>query len=132
MDEIPAQLITTSPPSLIPESISIPILCPTCHQTVQPTDFFCSNCGTNLHKKPLSTSAMTQVLFYLGSVILFPLGFIWAFRYLRINDPKARLIGGICLVLSIIMSFVLVGITVNIINMVNEQINNQIQNIQGL
>src|ERR1700690_2123516 len=64
---------------------SVPSVCPMCHIQVRLTDYFCYNCGKNLHPKPLSTSIEIQILYYVGSLVLPPMGFIWGFRYIREN-----------------------------------------------
>jgi predicted nucleic acid-binding Zn ribbon protein len=107
-------------------------LCPVCHQPVEEADYFCRNCGRNLRKKPLSTSAGKQILVYLGSIFLFPLGFIWGIRYIREYNRAAKTTGLICLIISVLVLFAVIYVTFMIISGINNQVNQQLQIYQGL
>jgi hypothetical protein len=132
MDENQTQNVTAQiTPAGLPVLTASGETCPTCHISVRQSDFFCFNCGAKLHKKPLTTNAMSQMLYYAGSVVLFPLGFLWAVRYLRENNPAAKTVGLICLIISIGMFFVLAVALVNVAKTVNQQVNQQMQLIQG-
>lgn len=104
-------------------------LCPMCHIQVRQTDYFCFNCGKNLHPKPLSTSIMTQITYYVGSVVLPPMGVIWGFKYLKESNPKAKIVGLICIALTIAILVIAVVATIRLINTVNNQVNSQIENL---
>jgi hypothetical protein len=132
MDTLPTPgttLITSaasSTPAIIP-----PILCPKCHVPVKSGDYFCSNCGTNLHPAPPSISIGSQLLLYLGSLLLPPMGIIWGFRYLRQPDSKSKAVGLIAMILTIVILVITVQVTVGFINTVNEQVNQKVGNFQG-
>ncbi len=85
--------------------------CPLCHVAVKPTDYFCPNCGKSIKPKPISTSLLTQLGIYAGSVLLPPLGFFWGIRYLRQPGRMAKIIGSIAIVLTIITIYALVQIS---------------------
>src|SRR5271168_2871335 len=79
-------------------NIMNPLVCPSCHQPVLPTYYFCPNCGTQLNKPPLSTSVSTQIGIYAFSIILPVICFImvtkWpGMKYIKSEDPKAQQIG---------------------------------------
>ena len=81
-------------------------VCPTCHQSVLPTYYFCPNCGASLHQAPLSTTPATQAGIYAFSIVLPMIGFIlvtrWpGMKYYRSQDPKVRLIGQVAWILLI-------------------------------
>jgi len=81
-------------------------ICPTCHQPVQPSYYFCPNCGTKLNAPPLSTSIMAQTGLYAFSIILPIICYLaitkWqGYKYSRSKDPKTRNIGIIAWVLLI-------------------------------
>lgn len=122
MDQVPSPQIN---------SVAVPqvVTCSQCHQQVRSSDYFCYNCGKNLKPKPLPTDIITQLLYYGGSILLPPMGFIWGFRYVRENNKNAKVIGIVCMVLTVIVLLVAVQATVQVINMVNEQVNSQMQNI---
>ncbi|MFA6519025.1 MAG: hypothetical protein WCV93_05265 [Candidatus Shapirobacteria bacterium] len=107
------------------------ISCPTCHQPVEQTDFFCSTCGKNLHPVPPSTSLSSQIVLYLKTLLLPPFGFIWSYRYLRQSDSKSKLIGLFTIVITVIEIIWLIQSTSGLINTVNQQISQQ-QELYGL
>lgn len=106
-------------------------LCPKCHQQVRPTDYFCYNCGTNLHAKPLSTSLTQQLVYYSGSIVLPPMGIIWGMRYLRESHIKSKVVGIVCIVLTIIELVFIVQVTVNLIHTINIQMTEGLNKYQG-
>ena len=86
-------------------------LCPTCHQPVLASYYFCPNCGTKLNIAPLSTTIKTQIWIYGFSIILPLICFIFVTRwpglkYYRSNDPKAKEIGKIAWILIVVSTFV--------------------------
>ena len=102
-------------------------ICPSCHQPVIPNYYFCPNCGKNLRPRPLSTSTSTQVLLYLKSLLLPPLGIIWGIRYIRQSDVSSKLVGLFTILITIIEIVFLIQTTVYTVNTVNQQINRQSQ-----
>jgi len=101
-------------------------LCPACHVVVRPGDYFCFNCGKNLHPAPPSMAISTLLGFFFGSLVLPPMGIIWGFRYMGSNDVKAKIFGFSLIFLTI------ADLTVKSYNMINDQIQQQLPNIQGL
>lgn len=88
-------------------------VCPTCHEPVQPSWYFCPNCGTKLNQAPLSTSIGTQAGIYAFSIILPMICFIFVtkwpgMKYIRSKDPKAKLIGQIAWVLIILSTIAVI------------------------
>jgi len=96
------------------ENTSVPSsapTCPQCHQPVLPEAYFCPNCGKSLKEKPLSTSVSFQVGLYAFSIILPIIAFIgvtrWAgIKYMKSNDPTAKQIGIVALVLLILSTVI--------------------------
>ena len=107
------------------------ISCSKCHQPIVSTDYFCPNCGKKIRSPPPSTSLSGQIVLYLKSLILPPLGFFWGYQYLRQPDKKSKLIGLFVIIITIIEIIWLIQVTVNIINTANQQINQQM-NLYGL
>ncbi len=73
-------------------------MCPTCHQTVLPSYYFCPNCGAKLNAPPLSTSIGAQAWLYFFSLILPMICYLavtkWqGFKYYKSADPKTKKIG---------------------------------------
>ena len=105
--------------------------CPVCHVSVKPSDYFCFNCGKNLHPQPPSTSIFNQIVLYSGSIFLPPLGILWGLRYLRQEKQSTKMVGLIAIALTLISLIVVTRITIDFINTLNNQVNEQIQNFQG-
>ncbi len=106
-------------------------MCPVCHVAVRPADFFCYNCGKNLHEKPLVTTKFTEYLYYAGSFLLPPLGLWWGFRYLKQADARSRMIGWICVILTIVSSVVVTVWSVHLFQGITAQVNEQLQGVGG-
>ncbi len=111
---------------------TIPTVCPSCQTLNDPINKFCSNCGKQLLESALSTTPSKQVVMYLISFFLAPLGLWWAQKYIRSNNPKAKKIGWVCViltVLSILLSIVIVG---SIAGSVNSQLHTNIDQYKDL
>ena len=93
------------------ENISSETACPTCHASTSATENFCSQCGTKLTEPPLSTSAARQIFIYIISFIFAPLGLVYAFKYLKQSNPKARRIGIIVIILTILAIALMIWVT---------------------
>jgi hypothetical protein len=105
-------------------------ICSKCHSNIRASDYYCFNCGNNLHPAPLSTTPITQFSIYIGSLLLPPMGLIWGFRYLRQKSAAAKIVGIVSIGLTIIILVVITQLSINLINTVNTQVNKQMENIQ--
>lgn len=106
-------------------------LCPACHIAVRPTDYFCFNCGKNLHAASPGTAPADQIKLYLGSVFLAPMGIFWALRYLREESQKSKIVGIVAMALSVVTIIIAVQYAVNLVNSINSQVGKQLQGIEG-
>lgn len=79
-------------------------VCPTCHQPILKKYYFCPNCGNNLKEKLLPISALTQIGFYALAIFLPPLGLWPGIKYVMKNNPHAKRVGAITIVLTLISS----------------------------
>lgn len=102
-------------------------ICSSCHQPIDPSHYFCPNCGKNIKSKPLSTSISAQIFLYLKTLLLPPLGIIWGSRYLRQPDKVSKLVGWFTIIITIVEIVWLIQSTVSIVNTVNQQINQQMK-----
>ena len=67
-------------------------MCPKCHAIVRPTDYFCYNCGKNLKPAPLSLAVDKLAMYYIGAVLLPPMGIIWGWKYYKEGNPTAKIL----------------------------------------
>jgi hypothetical protein len=105
------------------------ISCPSCHQPVKPTDYFCFNCGKIIRPRPLSTSVSTQIFLYLKTLLLPPFGFWWGYRYLRQSDNASKTIGLITVLITFVEIIWLVQTTITAVNTVNQQVQLQLNSL---
>ncbi len=89
-------------------------ICPTCHLAMQPAWYFCPNCGKQLNEPPLVMGIPKQLLIYLVSFFLSPLGLGWAMKYIKHPDRKVRIVGAI----SLFLTFLALGLTLFYVNKV--------------
>jgi len=105
-------------------------ICPKCLLPVLPVFYFCPNCGKNLRPKPMPTTIGKQIGIYLLSFFLPPYGLWPGIKYLRQEDAKSKIVGGIAIMLTItafIISYFVVIASINQLkSTINSQLNNQI------
>ena len=80
--------------------------CPSCNAAITLKANFCSQCGKQIKEPPFSISIVKLLLVYFVSFFLAPFGLGYAFKYLRLSDKRAKRIGTMAIVLTIL------GITV--------------------
>ncbi len=105
--------------------------CPQCHTAVRATDFFCYNCGKNLKTKPLATTPEALIPYYLGAVILPPMGIIWGYKYLKQADQTSKTHGAVLIALTVIELILLTIWSVNFFNSINVRVNQQLNGLRG-
>lgn len=100
------------------------IICPACKKFIPSSSFFCSYCGAKIQpgaeKTSLNTSVGKQIIIYSVSFLLAPFGLAYAIKYIRQPDPKARTIGIISLVLTILAIILMLWIGMASINSYND------------
>jgi len=92
---------------------------------IRPSDYFCFNCGKEIQEKPRVTSLLTQIVLYIGCLLLPPLGIIWGVRYLRYKGRQSKIIGIIAIVLTIISLVVSIVIAKNFFDNLSKAVNEQ-------
>jgi hypothetical protein len=107
------------------------LTCPMCHTAVRPTDYFCFNCGKNLHPVPPSTTIEKQVMLYVGSLLLPPMGIFWGWPYIRAADTKSKTVGYITVAITVVAIILYTGWTIQFMNSFTSQMS-QFQSIGGL
>lgn len=106
-------------------------ICSKCHTEVKPTDYYCFNCGVNLRPVPPSTSFERQIMLYLGSFFLPPMGLFWSIKYLKQPNLKSRIVGLISIVLTLISLLITYLLLKNVADAVNSQMSSQVNNLMG-
>ena len=107
------------------EPVNSQLTCPHCGNLILPESYFCPSCGQKLKDKPPSTTIAKQIVIYLTSFFLPPLGLWPAFKYIKQKDSKSKTIGFVALFLTIVSLIVSIWITTNFINSIKKQVNNQ-------
>lgn len=105
--------------------------CPQCHIAVRPEYYFCYNCGKNLKEAPPSISIEKQLMLYLGSIVLPPMGIIWAVKYLKQPAQKYKIVGITAIVLTVLSGVISTKLAIDYITKINEQVTNQLNGMQG-
>ncbi len=113
-------------------SAIIPDICPACQTLNDPANKFCSNCGKQLKEAALSTTPSKQVVIYLISFFLAPLGLWWALKYIRSSNLKAKKIGWVCIILTVLSILLSIAIVGSIDGSVNSQLNTNIDQYKDL
>jgi hypothetical protein len=113
------------------QMVQVPKVCPQCHIAVRATDFFCFNCGKSLKEKPKPVGILSQLILYIGCFLLPPLGFWWGFKYMRQDDSKSKMVGVVCIVLTVVALVAVFVLTQNIANTLNQQVNSATSDILG-
>lgn len=79
-------------------------VCPVCHQGVLEGYYFCPNCGHSLKEKMVAISILTQIGLYGLAIFLPPLGLWPGIKYVMKQNPQAKWVGAITIILTLISS----------------------------
>jgi hypothetical protein len=110
----------------------MPENCPFCQALVPPGSYFCPNCGKQIQAKPLSTSVMKQIGVYALSFFLPPLGLWPGIKYLRQKDSKAKMIGWVAIILTVISTVISLILYVQLMHSLTQALNSQLNTYQQL
>jgi hypothetical protein len=121
---------------LIPKTTS-PLVCPQCHQSVQPEWYFCPNCGKRLSDPPLATDIGTQLWIYVFSAVLpiicyLAIGYWPGIKYARSQEPQARAIGWISIAIISISTIITFWLAIVWVNSAVQSATNSLGNLGGL
>ena len=105
-------------------------ICKFCGQTVLSNYYFCPYCGKKLIEPPIT--ALKEISVYLLSVFLPPLGLWPGIRYLSQKNEKAKRVGTIAIILTIISIIVTICLSIGLVNNISQSVSSQMNQYQGL
>lgn len=106
-------------------------ICPTCHQPIQDSMYFCPNCGAKLKDDSQLTTIPAQIKVYLISIFLPPFGFLPGVKYLMKQDEKAKKIGMIVIVLTLLSTIINGYLLISFVHGAMDQAQKQLQMYNG-
>ena|SRR3989338_1487474 len=105
--------------------------CPICKADINSGFYFCPNCGKKIKDKPLSTTIAKQIIYFLVSAMLPPVGLWWAVKYLRQTDAVSKKIGIAIIVITVIATAVTLKLAIDTMNTVNDSVSKQLNIYQN-
>jgi hypothetical protein len=96
------------------------MVCSSCRASVPPPANFCPNCGKPLRTIPPATSVSMQIIVYLISFFIAPFGLWYAWKYLKQDDEKSKIIGVVTIALTIAAVAVAIWTTAELFNSVRQ------------
>jgi hypothetical protein len=99
------------------------IVCSACHASVLPSANFCPNCGHPLRTTPPATSVSRQIIVYLISFFLAPFGLWYAWKYLKQDDRKSKMIGAASIALTIAAVAIAIWTTAELFSSIGQYLN---------
>ena len=90
--------------------------CKNCNFIILNSYYFCPNCGKKLIEPPLATSIIKQIGVYALSFFLPPFGIFPAIKYIKQKNTKAKIIGLISIILTIISLIISYNILLSFFN----------------
>lgn len=109
----------------------VPSTCKQCGYQVLNNYYFCPNCGKKLKNPPLSTSIGKQIYLYLLSALLPPLGLWPGIKYLLDKRPKAKIIGAIAIILTVVSIAITLQLTMSLLNGQKDVASQQLQQFEN-
>ena len=100
--------------------------CPRCHQQVNVTAYFCTDCGHVLKKRPPTTTFLDLVILIIKTVLLPPLGIIWGINYLRQTEQKSKIIGLIVIIITVIETIWVTKVSLDLFTTANQMVSQQL------
>ena len=105
-------------------------ICKFCGQTVLSNYYFCPYCGKKLIEPPIT--AVKEISVYLLSVFLPPLGLWPGIKYLSQKNERAKRVGVIAIILTVISSVITVWACIGLVGNISQSINAQMNQIPNL
>ena len=99
------------------------VKCKECGHEISDEALACPNCGFPQRNRHPSMSVSSQLVVYAVSLFLPPFGLWYVWKYLKQKDTKSKVIGIICLILTIISIIFTIRFIQGFINSFNEALN---------
>lgn len=106
--------------------------CKNCGAQLTENEYFCHNCGKKIKDQEVPLTVLRQIMIYSVSILLPPTGLWWGIKYLRQNNPKARTVGIIAIVLTVGVLVISYIVVTNFINAYVQQYDSVLQEYQNL
>jgi hypothetical protein len=100
--------------------------CPSCNLPVLESFNFCPNCGEKLKDSSASVTISRQISIYALSILVPPLGLWPGIHYVRQKNEKAKLVGVVAIVLTILSTVVSIWLTIIYVGNPLTEMNNQL------
>ena len=104
--------------------------CKFCGQAIFTNYYFCPYCGKKIIEPPIT--ALKEISVYLLSVFLPPLGLWPGIKYLSQKNEKAKRVGLIAIILTIISTIVTIWISIGLLGSLTQSLNAQMNQYPGL
>ncbi len=104
--------------------------CKFCGQAVLANYYFCPYCGKKIIEPPITTTKEIGV--YLLSIFLPPLGLWPGIKYLSQRNEKAKRVGTIAIILTIISIVITIWASIAFVNNMSQTLNSQMNQYQNL
>jgi hypothetical protein len=104
--------------------------CKFCGQTVLSNYYFCPYCGKKLIEPPLTMAKEIGV--YLISFFLPPLGLLPGIKYLFQKSERAKKVGIIAIILTVVSIIITIWITVGLMGTITQSLSTQTSQFSGL
>ena len=98
--------------------------CLTCKFQISSEWFFCPNCGKQLKEKVPPLTVWKQILIYLVSFFLPPLGLGWGFKYIRSKNLKVKMVGYVAILLTVASIWITISVFKSFVDQYSEVLNN--------
>lgn len=108
------------------------LACKVCKYVIQESWYFCPNCGKKLKHKPRSNSVWSQIKVYAISILFPPLGIFPGLGYLLERNNKSKLIGLICIILTLLSLYVSIIYITNLLKQVDTELTHAVMPLQTL
>jgi len=99
-------------------------ICKFCGQTVLSNYYFCPYCGKKLIEPPIT--AVKEISVYLLSIFLPPLGLWPGIKYLSQKNERAKRVGIIAIILTVISIIITVWLCIGMVGNISQSVTSQI------